>query len=190
MADRHAKTAATRRARVQAEILRKTKLLLSERSPLVITYGILSTHVGFTAETIRRHFPDIGVLTLRAYERELTAVGGDDDFTSPREALTSLIFRLANTIVHYPSLGDGLRMESSKPDYKQSPLYGLANDLEHRITAFRKEKYPEARSSHQKSRTCLRATIMWALEYAIKHPTPDVDEIEAFAHMTVTNLGR
>jgi hypothetical protein len=192
IADRHEKAKATRRTRVQAEILRKTKLFLSDHSPLVLTHRTLSPHVGYTPETIRRHFPDIDGLALRVYECEIRKLYDSNKSGSPRETLTGFIIRLATTIIQYPSLGDRLLNETKKAEDQQNFLYqSVVRSLDYRITAFRKEQHSEARSSHQKSVSCLKTTIAWSRTYREMYAeAPDADEIEAFAHRTATRLRR
>ena len=194
MAERHDRAAATRRERTRRQIISRSRPLLDEHSPHDLTHTQIAGYVGSAYGTVKEYFPNLSALAVEAYMRSTDKVLQRIQEATAQDArtkLTTTFIELTALFVRHPSLAAAFLDIAEEPEEIQHPTYiAITSHLEGAVDAFLDENPCRKQKIRQPGVHYLHTIIDWTSENFMRHDTPDPDEIEAFAHRTVTYLGR
>ena len=189
MTDRHAKTSATRTARIRAQITIASKPLFDARSPYDLTFDEVAKEARLTPQTVQKHFPNLSNLAVEAYLRPINEMCQrllQEKEHTTRSRLTQLIIELATLFVQHPSLAVALTDELQRDVNDQHAMCrSLLSGTERWFNSFRR---CEKEASRERAVSLITALARWTSTHFKRHETPDADLIEARAHRTVTDL--
>lgn len=194
MAERHEKAAATRRGRTRLQIISRSRPLLDEHSPHDLTHNQVAGYIGSAQQTVKEYFPNLSTLTVEAYMRSIYKARQrirEAEGQDTRAQLTATLIELATLFVRHPSLAAAFLAIAEEPEDAQHPTYvAIVSYLKGKVDIFLDEDPRRKQKTRQPGIHYLRMIIKWTNENFMRHDTPDLDRIEAFAHRTVTYLGR
>lgn len=194
MTERHDKAAATRHERTRRQIIFRSRRLFDEHSPHDLTHNQVAGYIGSAHQTVKGYFPELSTLAIEVYTRSIYEARQRIKETEGRDAraqLTATFIELTTLFVRHPSLAAALVDIADKPEEAQHPIYtAIISYLEGKVDAFLDEDPRRKRKERQPGSHYMYTIIDWTSENFSRHDTPDPDKIEAFAHRTVTYLGR